>query len=319
MRYQEDLQVMLRDRLRRLMTTEHHTYAYEVALITEWMGKQPAIRALLEGISTEDAEISVNEWVTQIQSQRGLFWPTTSEAGRANLVWRLLRDTLPKTNPTWNVAYGLSDEKDANGMMRDFTERVVIPFFDFLGERIGAESSVLYLLERYVRRVEWFDRGPLYKLYRENTPQGERVYDTDLRRFLFEQGLNMPFSQPKSASGLSDVLGELDTDDPLVCEVKLFDADNHGKRELAVGLNQVVSYAHDYGKGAGYLVVINLSGRPLELPHDGEGKTWPPFIEVGGVRVYLIAVRALPTVSASKLGKANPVRVTRDEFVDPDA
>jgi hypothetical protein len=318
-RYQEDLQVMLRDRLRRLMTTEHDTYAYEVALITEWMVKQPAIRALLEEIATEDAEISVDEWAAQIQTQRGLFWPTTSEAGRANLVWRMLRDTLPKTNPTWQLADGVSDQRNVNAMLRDFTERVVTPFFDFLGERIGAESSVLYLLERYVRRVEWFDRDTLYKVYDENTRQGERVYDIDLRRFLFDQGLNMPFSQSKSASGLSDVLGELDTDDPLVCEVKLFDAGNHGKRELAVGLNQVVNYAHDYGKGAGYLVVINLSGRPLELPHDGEGKTWPPFTEVGGVRVYLIAVRALPTVSASKLGKANPVTVTRDELVDPDA
>jgi len=301
------------------MTTEWETYAHEVGLITDWMSRQPSIRALLDEIATQDAEISVNEWVMQIHNQQGLFWPTTSEAGRANLIWRVLRDKVPATDQAWHLAQGISGQSNVNAMMREFTERVVTPLFDFLGERIGDESSVLYLLERFVRRVEWFDRGLLYDRYSEDTQKGEQVYDKYLRRFLFDQGLNMPFSQPRSASGLSDVLGELDTDDPLVCEVKLFDADNHGKRELATGVNQVVSYAHDYGKAVGYLAIINLSGRPLELPHDAESKVWPPFIEVGGIRVYLIAVRALPTATASKLGKANPVTVTRDELVDPDA
>ena len=50
-----------------------------------------------------------------------------------------------------------------------------------------------------------------------------------------------------------------------------------------------------------------------------DSKTWPPYIDVASVRVYLIAVRALPTVSASKQGKAQPVMVTREDPVDPDA
>lgn len=46
-------------------------------------------------------------------------------------------------------------------------------------------------------------------------PKTEEVYDTDLRSVLFIEGINMPFSQAQSASGESDVLTDLETDDPL--------------------------------------------------------------------------------------------------------
>jgi hypothetical protein len=137
-----------------------------------------------------------------------------------------------------------------------------------------------------------------------------------LRRFLFTEGINMPFSQTRSASGLSDVLSELDTDDPLVCELKVFDGDARGKRHLASGINQAVQYAQDYGKTAAYLVIINLSGRALELPSDGASDAWPPHVEMAGVRVHLIAVRALPTATASKQGRAAPVVITRGDLID---
>jgi len=197
----------------------------------------------------------------------------------------------------------------------------VEPLFDFLGDRVGAESSVLYVLERYVRRVEWFERHDLYERARVDTRKAEDVYDIDLRRFLFAEGINMPFSQAKSASGLSDVLSDLDTDDPLVCEIKIFDGADRGKRHLASGVNQAIQYATDYGKTVAHLVIINWSGRPLNLPNDGDTKpkSWPPHIDVVGVRVYLISVRALPTVSASKLGKPAPIDISRDDLVDPDA
>jgi hypothetical protein len=55
----------------------------------------------------------------------------------------------------------------------------------------------------------------------EDTREAERVYDADLRRFLFSEGISMPFSQPGSASGLSDAVADLHTEDPLVCEVKI--------------------------------------------------------------------------------------------------
>lgn len=320
MRYQQDLQVALRDRFRRLMTTGYGTYAHELSLVCDWIRGQPALRSIISEVASAEQDVDAGEWIKNLKGRSSLHWPTTTEAGRARLIWELLQEmTGLGDRATLNFQHAVSSATNLNEGARDVTETLVAPLFDYLTERIGNESSVLYLIERYVRRVEWFDRTDLHARYAANTRQGEKVYDDDLRRFLFDQGINMPFSQAKSAAGLSDVIGELDTDDPLICEVKLFDTANHPKRGIASGVNQVVQYARDYGKNAAYLVIINLSGRALELPTDGDEKAWPRYIDLEGVRVHLVVVRALPVESASKLGRAQPVTVTKQDLVDPDS
>jgi hypothetical protein len=209
---------------------------------------------------------------------------------------------------------------DLNDQTRELAERVFAPLFDFLGECVGAESSVLYILERYVRRVEWFDRGGLHERFKADTRNGEEVYNLDLQRFLFLEGNYITYAKPRSASGEADVIGDLDTDDPLVCDGKIFDGDGRGKSYLGKGFNQIVQYAQDHQKNVAYLVVFNITGRSLQFPTDGTPGTWPPYIEMSGVRVYLVAVRALPPqATASKLGKASPFIATRDDLVNPDA
>jgi hypothetical protein len=109
----------------------------------------------------------------------------------------------------------------------------------YLQEQLGAASDVLYLLERYVRRVEWFDRARLWEEYHRDKVRGEALYDRDLRRFLFEQGIDYPFSRPASASGEADIIADLSTDDPLVCEVKLFNAGSYGRSYIGKGSDRL--------------------------------------------------------------------------------
>jgi len=325
-RYQQDLQVALRDRYRRLMVASFEDISHEIRLVINWITTQPALRAILAEAERGEPELDFDAWEQSLMQYSGeRLWPTGTEAGRASLIWRLMRrvadaEAAGERFPVQGYALALSEGGDLNDETRTFVQRVLQPLFDFLSEQVGAESNLLYVLERYIRRIEWFDRDELYAKYMEDTRTGEKVYDKDLRKFLFAEGINMPFSQAKSASGLSDVLSELDTDDPLVCEVKLVDGESRGKRHLASGVNQVVQYAQDYGKKTAYLVVINLSGRSLELPSDGPSDAWPPHLELAGVRVHLIVVRALPpTASASKQGRAAPITISRADLIDPDA
>jgi hypothetical protein len=327
MRYQQDLQVALRDRFRRLMIAHYSAAGHEIRLVVDWIAKQPALRAALVQAEHTEPDIDADAFAAYLRSVFGgtFAWPTQTDDGRAALVWRLMQRIAEEDRAgtdddriAINYAHGIGTGGNLNDDWREFTERVLQPMFDYLTEHVAAESSVLYVLERYVRRVEWFDREDLHDRAMSNPQKAEEVYDTDLRRFLFSEGINMPFSQAKSASGLSDVVSELDTEDPLVCEVKLFDAADRRKRHVGSGVNQIIQYAKDYGKNTGYLVIINLSGRPLSLPNENDPKAWPPHIEVAGVRIHLIAVRALPTVSASKQGKTAPITISRDDLIDSD-
>jgi hypothetical protein len=325
MRYQQDLEVGLRERLRRLLVAHYTGAVQEVGLTVGWINQRPALRTLLAEAERAEPDLDFDQFETAVRNaRRGLNWPNRTEEGRASLVWKLMQRIAANSDPDGSVAVsyarGVSwGTKNLNDSWREFTERIIEPLFNFLTERVGTESSVLYILERYVRRIEWFDRKELYDRAVADGQKTEEVYDTDLRRFLFSEGINMPFSQARSASGESDIVSELDGDDPLVCELKVFDAAGRGKRHLGGGVHQAVQYATDYGKNTAYLVIVNISGRPLTLPTDGDPKVRPPFLDVAGVRVHLVAVRAKPTASASKLGKPAPITIARDDLIDPDA
>lgn len=235
MRYQQNLQVSLRERLRRLMVANLEDASHEVRLVAGWITDQPALRVILTEAERAEPGLDPDALVSALgQGGTGLArnfrWPSQTEGGRAVLVlqlmWQIAAEDADGTDSAQivlNYAPAISSA-DFHGLWREFTERILRPLFDYLDERVGAESSVLYVTERYVRRVEWFDRDDLYARAMQDTRKTEEVYDADLRRFLFSEGINMPFSQARSASGLSDVLADLDSEDPLVCEVKIYDA-----------------------------------------------------------------------------------------------
>jgi hypothetical protein len=208
--------------------------------------------------------------------------------------------------------------KNINARWQAFAEQVIQPLIDFLDERVGDESSVLFVLERYVHMIEWFDRDARYAAFEADTANGEEVYNLNLQRFLFQEGGYITHAKARSASGEADLIGGLDTDDPLVCEGKLFDS--RGKSYLARGCHQVIKYAHDYNQSVAHLVVFNMTDRLLQFPTDGAAGAWPSYVEIAGVRVYFIGTRALPpAATASKAGKATTVALTRNDLSDPDA
>ncbi|MGB8379654.1 MAG: hypothetical protein WCG47_00170 [Dermatophilaceae bacterium] len=318
MRLQQDLQVALRERYRRCLIQGYETLPHETALTRDWIHKQPALAALLEDATRAEPDLDVDEWLGSYNNYGRFSWTSKSEAGRARLAWAIINAVADYPQPdraviTYRNRLGSSGNLNDNA--RELVERIYQPFFDYLIDHVAAESSVLFILDRFVRNVEWFIRDRLYAAYAADTPNGEAIYDRALRQFLFSEGINMPYSQVKSASGVSDVLSDLESEDPLVCEVKLFTDD---KRSIAGGLHHAVLYAQDYSKTSAYLVIMNLSGRPLQLPTDGNDKQTPRYLDVSGVRVYLIPIRALPpATSASKAGKASPVVITRENLLDP--
>lgn len=326
MRYQQDLQVVLRDRLARLLTSDAHDAPSRIRYTVDWLRKQPALQAILTaaGRAEDGLREGFEKWKESVAA--GVPVAAKTEAGGAWLVWRFLEEIADADrggvhDPLGDYLHGYYGREETDAV-RTLVQRVVVPLFDYLSEQVTRSSTMLYHLERYVRRLEWFEQDALYARYQEMSAQkgqkAEDVYDTDFRRFLFGEGVNMPYSQAKSPSGLSDAIAEVDDEDRFIGEIKLFDGKNRGKRELGKGLNQAIEYAHDWGTPSAYLMIVNLSGRVLELPSDGLKEAWPPYLDVGNVRVYMIVARGLPQESASKQGKPQPVVVKREDLLHPD-
>jgi hypothetical protein len=196
-----------------------------------------------------------------------------------------------------------------------FTRLFVVPFCNYLVHQLESSSTMLSILLRYKRWAEWFEAGWLRDIY---SARGEAGLDQDLRRFLFESGIDYPFSQPDSPGGRVDIIAGLETDDPLVLEVKIWDSDKgYKENRCRDGLRQAMDYATKYGKDKGYVVVFNLDTKPLVFVSPNNTDEWPPRIEHGNRTYYFIDVDvAEQSKPVSKRDKGKLVEINKVQLAD---
>lgn len=196
--------------------------------------------------------------------------------------------------------------RSAAEMYNLFTRMFVVPLCNYLIDRLEVSSIMLYLLLRYKRWAEWFEAVRLRETYEEG---GEAGLDIDLRRFLFESGIDYPYSQPHSPGGRADVVARLETDDPLVLEIKVWDS-KKGYKENRVrdGLRQVMDYAAKYGKDKGYVAVFNVDPESLVFVGETSGDEWPARIEKGRIYYFIGINIAEQEKPVSERDKGKPVK-----------
>ena len=299
MLYLRDLRVKLQERRNRLYRNGYRTYASELQYLLQFLDANPYTRPLLTALDASSS-VDFEQWVND-HSGRGEFEFPESEEGRAKVCYGIINRCNEGKWRTWLQTF--SSENTYDDQLRDFTEAVVDPLVNFLHDQIDDAGNVLYLIERFKLRAEWFKRDELYNLYQAHTSVGETSLDSELRASLFEGGIDYPFSQPLSPSGKADVVALLGSDDPLVLEVKVFDPERgKGKRQLQQGFHQVLRYADDYNQSLGYLVIFNCSDRQLVISSEESSETeFPPRINYAGKTVFAISIDVCPdTISASK-------------------
>ncbi|MBD2509550.1 hypothetical protein H6G91_20015 [Nostoc muscorum FACHB-395] len=208
---------------------------------------------------------------------------------------------------------------------RLFVSQYIDPLVYYIQDKLDESSTVLYLLEKYKQRCEWFFKEELRKLYEDNQgnpdKQGkqEKVLDKDLRKFLFDQGIDYPLSQPPSPSGEADIVSLLNTKDPLVLEVKIFDRNNnnYGKNRIIDGFKQIVKYANDYNKSIGYLFLFNFDSAEIDIVTNSGNSNFPVRIFFNGKTYFIITVNIYQfnTKSASKIkGKLQKFTILEEEL-----
>ena len=200
--------------------------------------------------------------------------------------------------PGFHMIFGGSS-RSLQAMTDDFFSQVLLPLCSYIDGRIDDGDLLLYMLSRYQRECGWFESASLAALAGESDSNKlEAAFDSHLRKWLFNQGIDYPFSTPKSPSGRADIIvwqGE----EPLPMEVKVFDGKSRDSGHVSQGLWQAHRYAGDFGKPFGYLVVFNTSDSLLSFENnkDTDG---PPCIEIGSVNVFAIVINVGERLSASK-------------------
>lgn len=217
------------------------------------------------------------------------------------------------SNPVDCIRIGGAKIGDAQQL---FLNRIITPIVNYLHDFLDDINTLLYILEKYKLRTEWFTKDILKDKYKNAlNRQYEQVLEDDIRQYLFDQGIDYPFSTPKSASGRADVVSLVNTEDPLVMEIKIYDSERkYGKERIISGFTQIVKYANDYHKNIGYLVVFNLDEIEIEVESIESDNKFPNRVIFNGKTYYIIIINLNYDTSASKQGKLNRLTIPYNDL-----
>ena len=318
MLYPRQLRVRIQDRKARLFRSGYTTYHAELRYFLHFLHENHYTRAMLDEIDA-DTSVDFEQWVEDVDQWGGRQFPDTEE-GRAKVCYGILKQCADANRidraVSWGSKFGSGIQLDE--LLHNLNDSVVEPLINFLHDRIDDGGNVLYLIERFKLKTEWFRRGELHSLYTGNTRSGERNLDQQLRAGLFDGGIDYPFSDPSSPSGRADIVALLESDDPLVLEVKVFDPDrSRGRSHIRQGFQQVLRYAQDYNQSVGYLVIFNCSDRQLVISTEEASEIeFPPRINYGGKTIFVITIDVHPDVaSASRERPADRQVISSEELI----
>jgi len=313
MYYNHNLRVNLSEWRNRLVKCSFEQFDNQHKYFLDKIKSTPALISYLKNSEYVPAESAFNELDFNYGRPEFSFNNEEHEAViRFYLIEHLV--SQPETTIT-SLSMYLVGGSNYRESISNYVETYIDPIVNFLHDKLDEGSSILYLIEKYKLRTEWFFKQKLTSLYTENSSVGENKLEEDLRLFLYDQGLDYPFSTPLSASGRADVISMLHTDDPLVLEIKIYDeSKSYRKNRIADGFSQIVKYANDYHKNVGYLVVFNVDPVNFDFQCAEPGKEWPNRVLFEGKSYYIIVVNLNSENTASNAGKIKRLTITLDDL-----
>ena len=313
MYYSHNLRSNLQEWKNRLYRVPFEDFGYELRDFMQKINTEKMLTGHLEDIivNYQLNDEYLEKWMDSAHYNRDKF---SSKAHQVALLFQMWKFALSKFDISQILNYSCFPY--GNNKQSETIEKYITPIVNYLHDRLDASNSTTYLLEKYKKRTEWFFAKTLLEKYNNvQNKQYEQVFDDDLRLFLFDQGIDYPFSTPKTPSGRADIVGQIETNDPLIVEVKVFDsAKNYGKDRIRDGFSQCIKYANDYNKNVAYLALFNVSPKEIIFKFAENDKFFPPKLVVGNKVFYFVVINLNQEITASKIGKTDFIVVTEDDL-----
>lgn len=202
-----------------------------------------------------------------------------------------------KTNLGILPTVGVENESQCSKEQNYFKECIVGKIISFVKSQLKEVHYSLYLLNRYKMRSEVFKKEDLNEIYSRNLQKSEIILQDNLRLFLFEQGVEYPFSCAELSVGKTDVYAQISPGNCMLTEVKILDASRHyGMDRLSDGLSQLLKYVDELQLSVGYLVVFNFDdSQPIVKTETGDN-----VIVLNDKIYHIIFINVYNSESASK-------------------
>ena len=312
MPYIRDLRHKLQVKRNNVLKADKEMFNHHLSLFFEFLNNTRLFKNILQEIKYNKA--GIDDWLEDLATKRVLKIPNT-EKEKVSLCFGLLQHCLEEdADAAWHIGHVVTSKGVGPGLDW-FKEQIFEPFYEYIDARTDEGNSVLYLIERFKLRSEWFDKERLYQLYESDTSRGENNLRTELRRYLFDHGIDYPFVDLKLPSGSADIAADLDTENALVSEVKLFNPEQGYERSyIRKGFKQAYDYTGDFNKPYGYYIIFNLSTKDLQIrTSSNKSAPYPITIETGDKTIFIVIINIYPFAEpASRRRKLKPYIIEED-------
>lgn len=329
------LRVKLQKRWRRLKASTPETLRFPLRAFVDFLSTEPTVASLVAGLDAAcpDAAGDANVLLA------GNGGPDRrNEQHAAAIGWRVaqgLQAISVDVRQVQNITFAIGRRDHGRGPSMEPAQcfeyvitAYIEPLFDYLDEQLDDQAELLGALVRFQQWAGWFGFGAVGEVLAAEealvATGAKRIVESEkrLQNLMFERlfadgmDLSSVAREPLSGVGRPDfnfqVHGRL-----IATEVKLFGrfgSTDYGKSDVRDGVRQLRDYMTQFACASGYLVVFNRDPRGLRV-HTADEHHGLPFVSVGGRRIYIVVVAAVPPQAAS--GAPQPVALTDLDVMPP--
>jgi hypothetical protein len=194
-----------------------------------------------------------------------------------------------------------------------FKSIIIEPLYEYIDEQLDDQRAILYLLNKYKHKCEWFKREYLLNKWDENRATGEIILALHLYEYLHDQGLDFVID-PWSIVGKPDLVCAQKNDEPFIADAKVY-SDTKRKTDLINGFNQIYQYTKIYNESFGYLVIFNTTTDDLNFTVS-KYEQQTPLVSYNGKTIFLFTIDISKIEkTASKAGKLKTVEISESDLI----
>jgi hypothetical protein len=296
-------------RAQTVINSRSDTAANNLSIFFELIDANTILHEIIQeliGDGLHDYEKIKNEVVTGF----GLNFPPNFRE-KVRVCLSFINAVMEEEDAPWHIVEDVvGDVTNMDSMTSIFLNEFFKPLYNYIFEKLIEIDAILYLLIRFKAYAEWYRKEELFHIYNSDISKGEANLDKKLREFLFECGIDYPYSEPRSPEGKTDIL-VLIQEKPIPLEIKVFNGTN--KAHIKSGFKQALLYADNYNCPNGYLVVFNVSEKELfftlSIPD------LPQRVVIGGKTIFFITNNINPYLPPASVRRGVPYEIDENYLI----
>lgn len=307
----QNIRYKLQKRIRRLNSVDFSMFIPVLRQFWVFFDNNQMLSGVIEHLVARYPEL--DETVEKIINGEGLVAQTEDEA--AALGYKVLKRLATYENHSIFISLAGPYRRTSkyNEALETCRDIYLEPFYEFLDEGIDDQRAMLNLLLRYKHRCEWFHRSRLWDMTQEEPRRAEKQLALDLYEYLHNQGIDFTI-EPSSLTGEIDLIAAQGSDDPLLADTKIFDADSRGKIYIRKGFNQIYTYTQQYNEPFGYLIIFKKVETELRFALSTSGNI--PMVIHNHKSIFLITIDIFPNPkSVSQRHPLEAVEISEEELI----